>query len=200
MPRRIVLLRHGQTAWNAQHRIQGQLDAELDETGQLQAKTVAPVVASMRPSLLVSSDLARARATAETVAEASGLVPSYDARVREFHLGERQGLTHAEYAALAPEEFARFRAGDWRAIPGAERPDDVGDRYRAALDDVATALGADETAVVVSHGAAIKIGTVALLGWPLGAAGDLKGLSNCGRVVLEESGGRWRLAGYDLPF
>ncbi|WP_141012936.1 histidine phosphatase family protein [Nocardioides sambongensis] len=200
MTRRIVLLRHGQTAWNAERRIQGQLDSELDATGLLQAKTVAPVVAAMEPTLLVSSDLKRARATAEAVAEATGLSASYDVRVREFHLGDRQGLTHDEYAALAPAEFARFRAGEWRGIPGAESPEEVASRYRAALVDVADALGEHGTAVVVSHGAAIKIGTAVRLGWPLSATADLKGLGNCGRVVLEEADGRWRLAGYDLPF
>ncbi len=115
--RRIVLLRHGRTEWNATNRIQGQLDIELDESGHAEARAVTPALAAMRPSLLWSSDLARARQTTEYVAAATGLTASYDDRLREFHLGERQGLTHAEYAALDPAEFATFRTGDWADVP-----------------------------------------------------------------------------------
>ncbi len=85
--RRLVLLRHGRTEWNAGRRIQGQLDPGLDETGRAQARAVAPVVAALRPVSLVSSDLTRARETTEQLTRATGLTPSYDERLREYHLG-----------------------------------------------------------------------------------------------------------------
>ena len=200
MTRRLILLRHGQTTWNAGRRIQGQLGTEFDETGELQAKTAAPVVAALAPATIWSSDLSRARRTAEVAGEACGLTPVLDPRLREFHLGERQGLTHAEYGAAAPEEFARFARGAWRGIPGAETPEQVGERYAAALTDLAATLGPEETGVAVSHGAAIRTGLVAFLGWPVEVAGDLKGLGICQRVELAERGsGGWLLVGYGLP-
>ena len=196
--RRLVLLRHGRTEWNAAHRIQGQLDPDLDETGLAQARAVAPVVAALAPVLLLSSDLQRARQTAALVAEATGLEPSYDERLRECHLGERQGLTHEQYAALAPAEFARFRAGDWDDIPGAETQAQVAERFTAVLKEAAAAIEPGQTALVVAHGAAIRTAMAHWLGWPIDWAQDFRALTNCGWVELvERPSGRWALAAYN---
>ena len=80
--RRLVLLRHGRTEWNAGRRIQGHLDPPLDETGHEQARAAAPAVAALAPVVLLSSDLQRARQTAEYAARVTGLTPSYDERLR----------------------------------------------------------------------------------------------------------------------
>ncbi|KRA29736.1 hypothetical protein ASD81_21110 [Nocardioides sp. Root614] len=197
--RRIVLLRHGRTAWNAEHRIQGQLDVELDDVGVDQARSVAPLIAAMEPALVWSSDLARARMTADEVAKEAGLTPSYDARLREFRLGEYQGQTHAELLAKDASAFERFRRGDWEDIPGAESPLEVADRFAATIRDLAAALGPGQTGVAVSHGAATRTGLVAFLGWPLTIGRDLRALGNCARVVLEQrTTGDWALAAYNL--
>ncbi len=143
MSRTLVLLRHGQTASNREKRIQGQLDVDLDDTGRDQAARTAPVVAALRPDVVWCSDLARARATVAPVLRELGREPSwatYDARLREFHLGERQGLTHEEYRALDAEEFAAFRSGEYDVVPGAEKAaevrtaDERGARRAAARD------------------------------------------------------------------
>jgi len=198
--RRLVLLRHGRTSWNAAHRVQGQLDSELDEVGLAQARQVAPAIAALQPALVVSSDLARARVTAETVAKEAGLVPSYDERLREFYLGELQGLTHDEIRSRDPEGFDRFARGDWEDIPGAEAPVAVAQRMAAALRDAAAELEPGETAVAVSHGAATRIGIACFLGWPLHIAQDMRALGNCARVVLEQrETGHWALSAYNLP-
>jgi probable phosphoglycerate mutase len=197
--RKIVLVRHGRTEWNATKRIQGQLQVELDDVGRAQAASVAPVVAALGPALLWSSDLVRARVTAEYFAAATGLDIVADLRLREFHLGERQGLTHREYAELAPAEFESFRTGQWQHVPGAEKVQEVADRFVACLRDLAAALGPDGTGVAVSHGAAIRVGVVAFLGWPLEQAHDLRALGNCSRVELvEREGGRWAMSAYNL--
>lgn len=197
--RRIVLLRHGRTAWNAEHRIQGQLDVELDEVGIEQARAVAPLVAALAPTLVWSSDLARARLTAETVAKASGLEPSYDERLREFHLGDYQGMSHAELADQDPAAYAQFRRGEWDEIPGAESPSAVAARFTAVLRALAAELEPGGTGVAVTHGAASRTGLVAFLGWPLSTASDLRAIGNCGRVVLEQrTSGAWALAAYNL--
>lgn len=197
-PRRLVLLRHGRTAWNHARRVQGHVDVELDEVGHQEARAAAPEVARLRPSLLWSSDLLRARQTASYVAAATGLEPSYDGRLREFHLGERQGLTHDEYAAADAEEFALFRLGHYDAAPGAEPTHEVGERMRAALGDLLAALAPGECGVAVTHGAAARVAVGAVLGWPAGQFRTLRGLGNCGWVeVVEHPAGGLALDAYN---
>ncbi|MDF1606502.1 histidine phosphatase family protein [Nocardioides sp. YIM 152315] len=197
-PRRLVLLRHGRTAWNAARRVQGQLDVEIDDTGHRQAAAVAPVVAAMGPAALWSSDSARARQTAAYVAKETGLDPTYDARLREYFLGERQGLTHDEYAALAPDEFAAFRAGDFDVVPGGETAAQVAGRVVAAVRDLLASIAPGEVAVAVSHGAAIRDAVPVLLGWPVTERAALHGLPNCGWAELDraDADGSLRLVAY----
>ncbi|WP_193612654.1 histidine phosphatase family protein [Nocardioides lijunqiniae] len=197
--RTLVLLRHGRTAWNHAKRVQGQTDVDLDDVGREQAVVAAAALAKLGPSLLRSSDLLRARVTADAVADATGLSATYDARLREFHLGERQGLTHDEYAALDPEGFAEFRSGRYDAAPGAEPTGDVRRRMSAVLHDLLDELAPGETGVAVSHGAAIRVATGAMLGWPDEQFHTLRGLGNCGWVVLEEhpDDGGLRLGAYN---
>ena len=198
--KRLVLLRHGQTAWNAVHRIQGQLDSQLDETGLAQAAAVAPAIAALAPSLIWTSDLSRARRTAEIVGEACGIVPVSDERLREYALGPLQGLTHEEYAAQDPAGFEVFRTGHWEDLPGAETPEEVAKRFTACLGDLVAALDDGELGVAVAHGAAIKTGLVAWLGWSPEQMGDLRGMGNCARAeLIEREEGRWALASYNLP-
>jgi probable phosphoglycerate mutase len=194
-----VVLRHGQTAWNLGKRVQGHFDVEIDDTGHRQAASAAAQLAAYGPTVLWSSDLTRARQTVAYVAKETGLEPTYDERLREYFLGERQGLTHAEYDALAPEEFARFRSGDFDAAPGAESTDAVRARMVAALTDLLDATGAGETSIAVSHGAAIRVGLTALLGWPDSVRESLRALGNCGWLVLEEEsyGAPLRLSAYN---
>ncbi|MCW2768301.1 MAG: Phosphoglycerate mutase [Nocardioides sp.] len=197
--RRLVLLRHGQTAWNLELRVQGHHDVELDDTGHRQASATAPLLAAYGPVVLWSSDLTRARQTAAYVAKETGLDPTYDARLREFYLGERQGLTHAEYDALDPEEFAQFRTGAYDVAPGAESTELVRVRMVEALSDLLNTIGPGETAIAVSHGAAIKVGLTALLGWPDSLSDSLRAMGNCGWLVVEEEafGGPLRLSAYN---
>ncbi|MFC5178474.1 histidine phosphatase family protein [Nocardioides taihuensis] len=199
MTRRVVLVRHGRTDWNHRLRVQGQSDSALDEVGRAQADAVAPVLAALRPVLLWSSDLARARDTALTIGKAAGLDPVYDARLREFSLGEREGLTHDEYRAADPEEFEQFRRGHYDTAPGAEPASAVRERMREVVGELLAALEPGQTGIAVSHGGAIRVATGALLGWPDDQFHTLRGLSNCGWVVLEEHPevGALRLAAYN---
>ena len=204
--RRLVLLRHGQTSWNAEGRAQGQADIELDDTGHEQAAESAPHVAALGPVALWTSDLARARQTCAYLEKQTGLVATHDARLREFDVGVRQGLTLAEFAAGFPDEHAAWvREDAGLALEGAESTSEVAARMHAVLSDVLAALAPGETGVVVTHGAALKVGLVALLGWPQGAGASLRGLDNCCWATLEESGatavlpadGRLRLTSYN---
>lgn len=186
--RTLLLLRHGQTAWNAEQRAQGHRDVPLDETGLLQAKKVAPVLAAMEPVFVRTSDLSRAAVTADLVAEACGLVAEPDPRLREFDLGERTGWRMDEYALAHPEEHARFRAGEYAVAPGAESLERLVARFVPALDDAMSALAPGDLGVVVAHGAALKVSLIAWLGLPAAASSVLHGLHNCHWVLVDDSG------------
>ena len=198
-PRRLVLLRHGRTAWNAEGRIQGQLDVEIDDTGHAQAAAVAPVLAALGPTLLWSSDSARARQTAAYVAKETGLEPTYDPRLREYFLADWQGRTHADVREGEAALFDRFRGGDFDAVPGGETTAEVSARVVAALTDLLAALAPGELGVAVSHGAAIRDAVPVLLGWPVTERAALHGLDNCGWVELDQAapGGPVRLRAYN---
>ncbi len=200
MTRRLVLMRHGRTSWNVEGRLQGHTDIPLDEVGHDQASAAAPwVAATFRPAVLWSSDLSRAHQTASYVAKEVELDVQVDARLREFSLGERTGLPAADFVTQHPEEHAALQRGDFSTIPGAEQPSAVAARMLPALDDVRRSLEPGGTAVVVSHGSAIKIGVLGLLGLPL-EMGVLRGLDNCHVAVLHETAGQsgWRLSAYGL--
>lgn len=200
--RRLVVLRHGRTAWNAEGRAQGHSDVPLDRFGHAEAALAAPWVARYRPVALWSSDLARARETAAYVAKESGLDPVYDERLREFSLGERTGLTNDEFAARFPAQAAALRDGRWDPVPGMETSEELAARVSAALVSLVESIEPGETAVAVAHGGAIKVGVSALLGWTPEIAQGLRHPVNCGWAVLEYEGprsaGRWRLAAWNL--
>ncbi len=197
--RRLILVRHGRTAWNHEGRAQGHLDVTLDDTGRAQAATAAPYLAGYGATALWSSDLARARETASYVAAASGLPVQYDARLREFDVGERAGLTIAEFAEKFPREHAVWTSGHITGgVPGAETVQDVTSRMVPALREMLASLGPGETGIVVAHGACIKVSLVALLGLPPEADESIFVMANCGwTTIAEHSSGALRLRSYN---
>jgi len=191
-----VLWRHGQTVWNAEHRFQGQSDIPLDETGQAQAERAARLLAALRPDLIVSSDLSRAAATAAALARLTGLEVTLDKDLRERHGGCWEGLTDTEIRNRYPVEHANWTP------PDGEPSSVVAERVAGALHRVAEAVVAEKDAepemstglaVVVSHGAALRLGMSRLLGMPEELFGVLGPLSNCSWSVLGRRYGRWRL-------
>jgi broad specificity phosphatase PhoE len=186
-----VLWRHGQTVWNAEHRFQGQSDIPLDETGQAQAERAARLLAALRPDLIVSSDLTRAAATAAPLARLTGLEVTLDKDLRERHGGRWEGLTDTEIRTRYPVEHANWTPPDGEPSPV------VAERVASALHRVAEAIAepgmATGLAVVVSHGAALRLGMSRLLGMPEDLFGVLGPLSNCSWSVLGRRHGRWRL-------
>jgi len=191
------LLRHGQTVWNAERRFQGQSDSPLDETGRAQAERAARQLAALRPDLIVSSDLSRAARTAAPLARLTGLEVMLDEDLRERHGGSWEGLTDTEIRERYPDEHATWTPPDGESSPA------VADRVAAALQRAAKAVaeqvtGRDGLAVVVSHGAALRLGMSRLLGLPDELYGVLGPLSNCSWSVLgirhgHLRPGQWRL-------
>lgn len=199
MSRRLLLLRHGRTAWNDAGRAQGHADIELDATGHVQAELAARHLADKIAGLW-ASDLTRARQTAGYLADRTGLDVEEDARLREFDVGERQGLTLAEFADRFPEEYSAWMRGDGLVpVKGGEVSEEVEARMVPALRECLEALDHGETGLVVTHGAAMKVAVTGLLQWPLELAASLKAVDNCAWITLDEieHGGRLRLAGYN---
>jgi broad specificity phosphatase PhoE len=194
LPRTLVLVRHGETDWNLTGRAQGHADIPLNATGLAQAAALAPVLAGFGPVRLWSSDLARARQTAEAIAAATGLTLECDARLREYDVGVRSGLTLAEAAAKYPREFATSAQ-----VPGEETTEQVRDRVVPALRDCLDGLRPGETGVAVLHGACLRVGLMGLIGWPWEHARSLTGIENGAYCVLihDPAYGGVRLTSYN---
>lgn len=158
--RRLVLWRHGQTAWNVERRFQGKTDIPLDETGVQQARRAARLLAGLRPTALLSSPLRRAADTAQALADVTGLPVRYDDDLMERDGGAWEGLTSAEIRERYPAEHAAWQP------PGGETSAQVAKRVGAALERALDELPPDGQLVVASHGAALRLGMSQLLGSP----------------------------------
>ncbi len=205
--RRLVMLRHGQTEFNAGNRMQGQLDTDLSDLGRDQAVAAAEVLAKRQPLLIVSSDLRRALDTAESLGERSGLPVEVDARLRETHLGDWQGLTHIEVDAAAPGARIAWRNDATWAPHGGESRVDVAARGLPLVKELVSdqrEWGTDEPerpVVLVAHGGLIAALTAALLKLPVDNWPVLGGMGNASWVQLsghsDDDAGfgdiRWRL-------
>ena len=145
---RVLLVRHGQSTWNADGRWQGQEDPPLSELGEAQAREAAGRLD--RVDAVWASDLVRARRTAEVIAAARALPVRFDARLRERHGGPWQGLTRAEIEADWPGHLT-----DGRRPDGYEGDDEVSARVLAALGELADAHP-DARVLVVTHGGVVR--------------------------------------------
>jgi glucosyl-3-phosphoglycerate phosphatase len=188
--RHLVMLRHGQTEFNAGSRMQGQLDTDLSDLGRDQAVAVAEVLAKRQPLLIVSSDLRRALDTAESLGERSGVPVAVDARLRETHLGDWQGLTHTEVDAVAPGARIAWRNDATWAPHGGESRVDVAARGMPLVEELVsgqTEWGTDvpeRPVVLVAHGGLIAALTAALLKLPVDNWPVLGGMGNASWVQL----------------
>lgn len=153
----LLLIRHGETAWNAEHRIQGHLDIPLSPAGVRQAARLAERLADERLDAIYSSELARAWLTAEPLAARLGLPVVADARLRERCFGVFEGHTLDEIAARHPEMFRQWRARDpqW-AMEGGESGQQLIDRVLDALHDIASRHAGGAVAVV-THGGVLDV-------------------------------------------
>ena len=168
-------------------RFQGQSDIPLDETGERQAERAARLLAALQPDLIVSSDLRRATGTAAPLSRITGLPVTADKYLRERYGGVWEGLTDREIRERYPEAHATWTP------PDGESTHAVGERVCAALERVAASLPEDGLAVVVSHGAAIRLGMARLLGIPEELWGLLGPLANCAWSLIGMGRATWRV-------
>ncbi len=149
---RVIAIRHGETAWNRDTRIQGFLDIDLNDAGRAQAARLAAALAHEELHAVYSSDLSRARETAAALAHQRGLALQQDARLRERNFGCFEGRSFTELEALYPEDTRRWRQRDPDFGPaGGERLSEFYARCVAALSRIAAAH-AGQTIAIVSHG------------------------------------------------
>ena len=150
---RLIAVRHGETAWNVEARLQGQLDIPLNERGHEQALRTAHWLAEDGPDVVVSSDLARAQATAQAIATFNRIPLELDAGLRERSFGGFQGMTHTEVAERWPELSARWKSRDPEYRPGVDGESLTAFYARCIEATVRIAeRHAGKTVVLVAHG------------------------------------------------
>jgi probable phosphoglycerate mutase len=152
MATELVVIRHGETLWNSEHRMQGQRDSALSQLGRAQARALGQRMRNERFDYLYSSDLSRAFETAQAVSRSTGHEIRIDVRLRERGFGIFEGLTRAEMEALHPKEYARFRARDPDyALPGGESPRAFHERCMGCFHEIVEKHPGCRI-VVVAHG------------------------------------------------
>ena len=156
----IILIRHGETAWNAERRLQGHIDIALNAEGLRQAAAVAGALAGEHVDAVVASDLQRALQTAQAVAAARGITVSQDAALRERCYGRFEGLLYAEIEQRFPAEFAAWQARDGDALmpAGARLAESFRQFYARSVAGIVTAANAHPggNIVVVAHGGVLE--------------------------------------------
>ena len=154
---RIIAIRHGETAWNVDTRIQGHLDIPLNDTGLWQARQLARALAGEPLSAIYASDLQRAHATAQAVARSTGAPLTTHTGLRERSFGHFQGRTFAEIEAELPEDAHRWRKRDPHYAPeGGESLVTLRERIERTVAQLAQQhLG--EQVVMVAHGGVLDV-------------------------------------------
>jgi 2,3-bisphosphoglycerate-dependent phosphoglycerate mutase len=154
---RITAIRHGETAWNVDTRIQGQLDIGLNDAGRWQASRAGVALADEALDVIISSDLARAHETARAIAQPHGLQVSSDTGLRERHFGHFQGRTFAQIEAELPDQALRWRKRDPEFAPeGGESLLQFRVRVMHCVQALA-ARHAGAHVVIVCHGGVLDI-------------------------------------------
>ncbi|MEE6272925.1 histidine phosphatase family protein [Georgenia sp. MJ206] len=197
----LVLWRHGQTAYNAAQRLQGQVDIELNSAGIDQAERAAAELVKLGPTRIIASDLRRATRTAQALGDLARIGIEPEPRLRERSFGLWEGLTNEEIRTGWPDAHAAWRRGEEPADIGAEPRDAVARRVAAAVGETAESMAPDDVLVVVAHGAAHTLGLTRLLGLDPTQWFGLSGLDNCRWSLLAPNPGRlptWRLTAHNL--
>ena len=191
----VYLVRHGETVWNAERRIQGQSDSPLTEKGEQQAWQVGERVKHLGITHIIASDLGRTRRTAEIIADACGCSVTLDARLRELNMGVLEkrpldGLTTEEEQWRA----ALVNGTEGGRIPEGESMTEMATRMHAALN-ACLELPAGSRPLLVSHGMALGSLVSTILGLPAYAERRLR-LRNCSISRVDYQQSAWLAEGW----
>jgi 2,3-bisphosphoglycerate-dependent phosphoglycerate mutase len=185
---RVILIRHGQTIWNLEKREMGQLDSQLSEKGEMQAKALAKRLENVHFSALYSSDLGRALQTAQYISEISGKVIITDTELRERNMGIFQGYTREEIAKKYPDEWAAHNSPakfDY-VIPNGESQRQRHERSIRAFNRLAD-NHSEEQIVIVSHAGILRTIFEYVLCLPPGNEGRFKRRNATYNVFCKEN-------------
>jgi len=189
-------VRHGETEWNVEARIQGQRDSELTANGIAQAEAIARRLAGEEFDVLVSSDLGRALATARRIAERCGRSIVIDARLRERHFGVGEGLSYDQVGRDFPDAFSRARETDPDfAIPGGESRRAFHARVTGAFEALAREHAGRRVAVV-THGGVLATLYRFVHGIPV-AMPHKVAITNATYNALSVLGSKWTVESWD---
>lgn len=163
----LLLIRHGETEWNRDRRIQGHTDIELSDTGREQARRLALRLAREPVHALYSSDLLRAHQTADPLAAALGITVHATPLLREVGFGAWEGLTVSEVEAGWPVEYAAWREDSVRhRAPDGERIEELQTRAMACVTEI-LAAHPGQTVALVAHGGSVKAILCGVMGFSL---------------------------------
>jgi len=187
---RLLLVRHGVTTWNAQHRYQGHTNVPLSEVGVRQAVALAERLSAEEIHTLYSSDLDRARTTARLIAQRHDLPVCLEPRLREIHFGAWEGLSYQQIQERYAEEYKAWKADPMSvAPPGGETLAQVAERVRAVLDQLAV-RHLNETVLITAHGGVLQVLLCLVLGLePRGRWQFRLDNTSLSEVLLYEEGG-----------
>jgi 2,3-bisphosphoglycerate-dependent phosphoglycerate mutase len=189
---RLCIVRHGETAWNAEHRVQGQLDVPLNAIGQAQALAAAKVLAREKFDAIYSSDLSRARQTAAPIAQIHSREILVEKDLRERHYGIFQRLTYAEVKVRYAQDYARFDARDPEyAFRTGESLRDFSARSIAAVSKIADEHEG-ESILVFTHGGVLDMLYRFITSHPLSAERNF-GIPNAGLNRIEVTPAGWKI-------
>jgi len=189
---RLTLIRHGETAWNAEGRVQGQTDVPLNAVGRAQAQALVAALEGERFDAVYSSDLARVAETARPLSTRLGMTPALDAGLRERHYGMFETLTYVECRQLHPEAFARFSAKDASFdFESGERLDRFSARSLSSLRAIAERHRGAQV-LVFTHGGVLEMLLREARGMGLSAPRDFD-LPNAAINRFGFEAGTWRM-------
>ena len=153
----IILIRHGETEWNSQKRMQGHSNSDLSSVGQAQIQALGQWMKNVPFDLIYSSDSLRAKQTAEAITQFSGHELQFDQRLREKNLGVFEGLTSEEARERHPEVFRLFKtAGSKYVIDEGESTQQLQDRALEIVDEIRI-KHPEERVLLVTHGGFIRV-------------------------------------------
>lgn len=161
----VYFFRHGETDWNVAGKFQGHIDRPLNARGIEQANALAVVCQELGLELVVSSDLQRAAATSQAVADLAGVPCRVSSAFREVHMGDAEGRTYQENLEEFGEEIMRMwfyidpsdEPSLHRTFPGGESRRVMYDRFRAGLEEVLDDPDAPDVVGLGAHGGALRI-------------------------------------------
>lgn len=190
---RLILIRHGESTWNRERRIQGQLDPPLSEAGTEQARRVARRLAHRQVEALYTSDLLRASQTAAPIASTLGVEARPMTELREIFLGDWEGLHTAELALRFPEAWdAWTREPSWDVVPRGEGASAFEARVMSALDRLFEQHPHGD-AIAVTHGGVIQMALHRVVGRPSHGLFPFR-ISNGSVSIVERRNGRMVIA------